>query len=269
MDPNELFARIYVRSMKGQLLIDSFRQVAELGRPHAEKVLGEKAKSIALEVSARQSGGSSPDDVKAILEQMSPQQLVTSILGKTLVRSQAALDAASIVFAHSLADSAAYDCCRVVASLAPTDWLPRVENRTLPLSEIKGRSFDELLNHKLNEFISDLERDSLLKKVDLLFALCRPPKKWAPIKDFTFDRDRLESLDRLRHEIVHGESVGRSIPSCEKEIEFLVRTPFFLMDLVTLRYGLELDRQSVTRLLLGPGPWRVVDGVAYSEERDD
>jgi hypothetical protein len=269
MDPKELFARIYVRSMKGQLLIDSFRQVAELGRPHAAKVLGEKAKSIALEVSARQSGGSPADDVKAVLEGMSPQQLVTSILGKTLDHAQAALDAASIVFAHSLVDSAAYDCCRVAACLAPTEWLPWVENRTLPLSEIKGRSFDELLDQKLNEFISGLERDSLLKKVDLLFALCRPPKKWAPIEDFAFNHDRLVSLDRLRHEIVHGERVGRSIPSCEKNIDYLVRTPFFLMGLVTFRYKLELDKQSVARLLFGPGPWRIVNGVAYSEERED
>jgi hypothetical protein len=269
MDPQDLFARIYVRSMKGRLAIDSFRRVAELGRPHAEEALAEEARRIALEAFARQSGGSSREDIKAILEKMSPQQLVTFIHGKTLVRAQACLDAASIIFAHSMVDSAAWDCCRVAAWLAPVDWLPRVENRKLPLSEIKGRGFDELLTLKLSEFISDLERDSLMKKVDLLFAFCRPPEKWSPVEDYTFDRDRLEKLDNLRHELVHGERLGKSIPSCAKDIDYLARTPFLLMELVSFRYGLKLDERSVARLLLGPGPWRVVNGVAYSDEQDD
>ena len=269
MDPKELFARIYVRSMKGRLVIHSFRRVAELGHPHAEQALAEEAKSIALEVFARQSGGSSCEDVKAILEKRSPQQLVTSVHGKILVRAEACLDAASLVFAHSMLDGAALDCCKVAALLAPIDWLPWVENRKLPLSEIRGRCFDELLSLKLNELIADLERASLLKKVDQLFALCCPPKNWCPIEDYTFDRDRLERVDHLRHEIIHGERLGRSIPSCEKEIDYLARTPFLLMELVTFRYGLELDEHCVARLLLELGPWRVVDGVAYSEERDD
>jgi len=87
-----------------------------------------------------------------------------------------------------------------------------------------------------------LERESLLVRIERLFALCRPAPDFHPIKNYVYDRDRVERLDRLRHDVVHRpEGTRLAIPDCYDAIEFLFRTGLYLWTMLNYKYGVKMD----------------------------
>jgi hypothetical protein len=129
-----------------------------------------------------------------------------------------ALDAACLIFAHSVLDSAALDWCRVCARAAPNDLLHRIDQKRFTVSEIKETSFPELQQRAIEQFFESLERESLIKKLDLMFELCRPRPGFQGLRGYRYDRDRIVALDNLRHEFVHGDGVGVRLPQAEADL---------------------------------------------------
>jgi hypothetical protein len=155
---------------------------------------------------------------------------------------ESALDAASLIFAHSVLDSAALEWCRVCALVQPNDFMPYVAQKTVSVSEMEGAaSFEDILHSVVNRHLRDLEKESLIKKLDSLFALCRPPSNFVCIENYRYDRDRIVSLDKLRHDYVHRGGLGGRLPRGDDDLWFLWNTTNFLLPLVNHRYGIRLD----------------------------
>ena len=108
------------------------------------------------------------------------------------------LDAASLVFAHSILDAALHDCLRLSALAVPEDWMQFVGKRNVALNEIGKKSSAEHLQEAIVGELDRLERESLLKKVDRLFQLCKPKKQIYLTNGFRFDRDRLADGPKTR-----------------------------------------------------------------------
>jgi len=79
----------------------------------------------------------------------------------TVRQAQVVVDAASIVLAHSFLDGAAFDYCRVTTLVAPRDWESVLEQRQIKLSEARELGYEQVLKKKLDEFLEQLERESL------------------------------------------------------------------------------------------------------------
>jgi len=200
-------------------------------------------------------------DKTAFFDAVPPDKIIESMTQLTVSQSQIAVDADSIIFAHSFLDGAAFDFCWVTALVAPRDWESVIDQRQIKLSEIRESNYDQILRIKLDEYFGQFERESLLKKIDSLFAKCRPSANWKPIHNFDFERGRLERLDRYRHEVIHGNGPVQPIPNAEDEVDYLSRMVLFLQGLVNLRYGITLDpfyvftgRESPPEVGLGPSP---------------
>lgn len=134
------------------------------------------------------------------------------------------LNAASLVFAHSILDSALHDCLRIMAMASIDSWMPFVEGKKIALSEVQSKSRTAILKEAVEAEIERLERESLLKKVDRLFQLCKPKKQVYLTNGFRFDRDKLERLDKLRHDIVHAPGEHHEFPDLTSDLEFLQRS---------------------------------------------
>lgn len=94
---------------------------------------------------------------------------------------QNSVDAASIVFAHSILDYCVNACCRISATVAPGDWELRVSRRKLALGECKDLGYSELLRTKVNEYIEEqTRRTSLVARIDLLNEKCQPAPPYEP-----------------------------------------------------------------------------------------
>jgi hypothetical protein len=148
------------------------------------------------------------------------------------------------VFYHSVLDAAALDWCRVTALHAPEDWEPEMKNSQVLLLESKSKSYIELLKAKINERLERLERESLLTKVDRLFARCSPPAGWSPMTGYEFDREKIRLFDEQRHELIHGNALGNPLmlfQVSEENLFYIQQTGMYFMGLVNRKYGLKID----------------------------
>jgi hypothetical protein len=165
----------------------------------------------------------------------------------TAIKSaQNSVNAASLVFAHTVLDAWLLDLCRVTAMKAPQDWESSVKDRKFSLSSIRDARYQQLLEEALARFFEQLERDSLLMKIDLLFQSCRPEPDWLAER-YRYDGERVRNLDDLRHKIVHGDALRGAIPDLGSELFYLQQTGMYLMGIVSLSYGVQLDPRYVER----------------------
>jgi hypothetical protein len=139
------------------------------------------------------------------------------------------LNSAALVFAHSILDSALHDCLWISAFSAPQDWMEYVAKKNIPLSELDTKS----------------PAESLLKKVDRLFQLCKPKKQTYLTNGFRFDRGRLEKLDALRHAIVHAPGRLRQFPELADDLDFLRKCGLHILAMLSETYMAGLNIQEV------------------------
>ena len=104
------------------------------------------------------------------------------------------------------------------------------------------------------QHLDALERESLLKRVDRLFALCQPPHGFDPMRNYTFDRDRVEQIDHLRQRIVHGDDPFTPIPDIRIQVEYMAKTAMFMMTLVNHRYKIKFNPLHTFTSLVGAKP---------------
>jgi hypothetical protein len=150
------------------------------------------------------------------------------------------VDAASLVFMHSGLDGAIHDLCRVTALVDPQQWQSFIDNQQERLAVIRTKGYEAVARERLNAFVDTLSRESLIKKTDRLFQVCPPDRAYSR-KGYRFDRERLVTLDGLRHDIVHGDRPRAPIDDVAAAIDFMHETGLFFFGMVNHRYGLKLD----------------------------
>ncbi len=195
-------------------------------------------------------------DFEGILVPIDPHSPKTAISSKTVaVAAQSemetfrvAVDAASLVFAHSILDDAALQYCRVTSIVAPSSWEPFVFNKPVKLEEVRKESYQKLLMAKISDALKKLERESLLTKFNKVFQICQPKPDFKPIRGFSFDRSRLEELDTLRHEIIHETGPVRPLPRGDDDLDFLKMCAFHLMRMVTHCFGVTWNEELIERI---------------------
>jgi hypothetical protein len=170
-----------------------------------------------------------------------PEALRASFTQNKISTLRRIVDIASIVLVHSALDAAITDLCRLTALLGPSDWEPLLERQQVPLADARSEPYAALLKAKLAAHLDALERDSLLKRSDVLFTVCRPPVHYTPLNGYSWDREELERLDQLRHDLVHGRSDVQTLPHVEKNIEFLLKTGLFFWSMLNTTYSVKLD----------------------------
>ncbi len=161
------------------------------------------------------------------------------------------LDAATLIFFHSLLDAIAFDYCRVTALHAPQDWEDDIENAKVPLLDAKNKSYDQILRARLDRHMENLERESLRRKIDRLQARCQPPPDWSPMYDYIYDGKTIEAFDEQRHAIIHGKALGKPLgifPISDRSLHYLLKTGTYLMGLVNFKYKLRLDPNYIGRV---------------------
>lgn len=171
--------------------------------------------------------------------------LIQAMTQKAVGSFKQSLDAASLVFAHSILDAALHDCLRISALAAPEDWMQFVGKRNVALNEIGKKSNTEHLREAIAGELDRLERESLLKKVDRLFQLCKPKKHIYLTNGFRFDRDRLKELDNLRHAIVHAPEYELQFSRLLEDLDFLRKSGLHIAVMIAETYNAGLNGQEI------------------------
>ncbi len=247
---NRLFTETLVRAVKGFGLITSFRQIASKSSPDYDfwRVLTDALLN--------------DPDYKGILRPIDPNspkipnmsRVADHAAQQEIATFGVAIDAASLIFAHSILDDVALQYCRVTSIVSPSTWEPFVAKKTVTLEEVGKEDYQSLLTAKIRDSLNKLERESLLTKVDKVFQICQPKADFKPIRGFSFDSSRLENLDGLRHAIIHVTGPVHRLPKGDDDLHFMKMCVLYLMKLVQHCFGVALDRELIERMGAEPVP---------------
>jgi hypothetical protein len=152
------------------------------------------------------------------------------------------IDTASLIFAHAALDAGVSELCWIAALARPEDWADCIAKKKVPISDLEALSPAQIRNRELAEHLRNLERESLPKRVQRLFALCKPNPSAEYVIGFKFDGDRLASLDTLRHRLVHHEEKESDFTSVESDLEFLFQVGIHLWAMLNKERGVTLVR---------------------------
>src|SRR5262249_55051095 len=146
------------------------------------------------------------------------------------------VSAASLVFAHAVFDATLFDFCRVTALQSWRDWLHVVKDRQLSVEKIDATTKLRLLLEAVDKRVQQLERESVIKKAEMLHQVTNLGANVPSIRDYAYSSDKLESIDRARHEAVHRLQFEHGVQEIDATTYYLLQTIFYFMALVNRRY---------------------------------
>jgi hypothetical protein len=237
MTPNQLYTHVFRRLIGGWGEVWAFREVAEAGLPAAApRIARQKQQTMRGIMQSPEWPGMLRSQQK-FDELGGADGLVAQMTGMSLKSAQAAVDAASLVFAHSIVDAAAVGFLRVTAMASPKDWEPFLDNkRKWSVAEVREFGYQKLFRDTVMKELEQIERStSLPQKGQLLRQLCRPEREWQ--LSLSYEEGEIIRIDRLRHDIIHGSALGNPIPKIENDLKFLEDTAWYFFVIVHKRYS--------------------------------
>jgi hypothetical protein len=173
---HHLFTDIFYRWTTGFGSMFQFKQIAELGLPYAKHDVIRQNLGVVRFLQAN------PEYLQKD-EQGKPRSFdenatVQQVTEMALSNAKASVQSASLVFAHSVVDTATMDYCECTRLAAPGDWEPHLDNKEVTLSkqklltlrEFRGLTYDAVFQRLLSKAFSDLKATLVSGKIA---ATCR------------------------------------------------------------------------------------------------
>ena len=148
------------------------------------------------------------------------------------------IDAIAIVLTHSILEAVIIDLIVLSYELQPNDWIGYIQERKIKFSELSSSNTDAIKKDLIEEYLAQLKKESLLYKCDRLMAICKPPAGFKIHGGFIYNRETLETIDKLRHDIVHGLQIKTQIIDVDNKIKYLHDTAVYFMALMAKKYNL-------------------------------
>jgi hypothetical protein len=156
--------------------------------------------------------------------------------------AKSAIDKSTIVLAHSILDDVVSECCQISALLTPENWMTYVEKRKVELRVVLETPAADLAKQLLDEYLDQLSRESLRKRLDMLNERYQPAPAFEYDDDpYRFDRDRLEGIDRHRQRVIHQLELSNGGEDVSADLAYLEATCFFVIFMIAHKHGIAVD----------------------------
>jgi hypothetical protein len=227
--------------INGKAIINSFRQIGFAGIPYATKIVAEEQSSVIayLAESGKLSelflGVRGPEDLKRIATMVR-----SKLTEQTVKNARCSIDAASLVFAHSILDDALGSFLQITSDVAPAYWEKRLEGKQVPLAKLRD-SIEKVVASFVAKEVRETRRNaSLIEKCDLLHAVSKP-KATQLYTEYKFDQGKLSEIDKLRQDLIHGDLLGQEIADAETALDYLHKTGIYFFVMLNQSFGLRID----------------------------
>jgi hypothetical protein len=181
------------------------------------------------------------DDLKKTADFLSQK-----LTEQTLKNASSSVDAASLLFAHSVLEDGLNSFLGITSDVAPEFWKDRVKKKPFDLEAVMKHGLDDVVASFVREKIWSIRRsESLINKTDLLLEICKPSGPPSN-PNYKFDAAKLKTIDRLRQDIVHGDFLGTAIADVDEKLEYLRNTWMYFFMLMHDSFGLRLDPTMLT-----------------------
>jgi hypothetical protein len=239
MTPDEVFTETFYRLVKGWATLHSFREVSNIGVPAAASQVKFNSMRTSRYLMQQKEWSNFIKDPITFDNTGGMEGLATRFAEGALRSAAASVDAASLIFAHSIVDAAAAGFLRVTSMIAPKDWEQFVDGKKWSVSEVREQRYESLFAGLLLRELDQIERNtSLPRKGQRLLQLCRPDPKWVTPLDY--DETRLVGVDSLRHDLLHKDLLGEAIPTIDDDLKFLEDLGWYFFVIVHNRYSAKL-----------------------------
>jgi hypothetical protein len=230
---------VLIRSLLNFASVRAFRRVAIAGITPASDALYKEY--LVLPDVLAGTGWRFPDPETAFSDSFK-HSFATQMAAQIVSGVQSSIDAASLVFGHSILDDVASECCEISFLTGPQRWANAVGKRKVALEELHKKSAEEIYFAYLAAYIAQLRREPLDERMDLLNQKCQPVSKLIIHgKEYDYDRNRVVALDKQRQAVIHRVAIKRSLGNIETDLEFLEQTCQFVVHLVAESHGLTVD----------------------------
>lgn len=248
MAPDEQFTTAFTRMTRGWAVINSFRQIGFAGIPYATKIVAAEHASVLDDLAASGKLGDIIVGVAGSEDLRSTATWLREKLTEQSVKNAAcSIDAASLVFAHSILDDGLSSFLQITSEVAPSFWERRLDEKKVSLARLRDQSLEKLLASFVAKEVREVRRNaSVIEKCDLLHAVCKPKEPPAH-KEYKFDQGVLSQIDKLRHDLVHGDLLGEEILGAEKSLEYLQQTWMYFFIMLHQNFGLRIDTEVFSR----------------------
>ena len=177
----------------------------------------------------------------------------------TVKKAQAAkqsLEAAGLIFAHSMLDTALSGLCRAAALNNPLEWKSFIANKEIKLSDyLEGNCYD-FVQKAFEKMLATFDFRSIDEKSNILFKICKPEKIDLGPAQFKFSKHKLKNFDRLRHDIVHPTSSEVFIKGVDEWVTFAYNTSMYFIDMVHVSKKLYVDEKQMLSFIFSTGAMR-------------
>lgn len=240
-NPEDHLSKIIGLSFKRWSSIANLRNIAKIGLEQADPIVQKKSKNFVDVFLSSQdlrtemvSDGEDPDELAEGL----PEKITKS----NKQRFERSIDATSLIFGHSMLDYSTFEYCKITYHLNQEYWLNKIQNQKISISDLQKKSKDEIIEKKISEYFESFERESLVTKIDSIFAVCSPDANFDPLDDYKYDRSKILEIDRKRHDIIHSNKELEEIDINENDIYYFQFTDLYLFVMLKETFGLEINK---------------------------
>jgi hypothetical protein len=240
VNPDQEFTVVFRRMNNGWAIIDSLRNVAAVGMPYAKRIVDVQHKSVVSDLADSGHlekfiiGIKDADDLKKTADFVREK-----LTEQTMKNASYSVDSASLVFAHTVLEDGINSYLGITSHFATDFWKDRVKKRQFDLEAVIKHGLDDVVGKTIQKEIRSICRnESLVKKANLLLAICKPPAK-DPF--YTFDEEQLKAIDKLRQDIVHGDLLGSEIAEIDTKLTYLRNMWRYFFKMMHETFGLRID----------------------------
>lgn len=234
----KLLAQTYRRFLLGWSVIENLRSLTEANQAQTHEIAAVRS---ATALSWMETNEDYQFFAGPPISESSKRQMVTAMTQGSMESYIGSINAACLVFWHSVLDAATTDLLRVIAMAAPDSWDSELANKEISFERATTQSVEDLRKQLLDELIGKLKRNSLPKRVHQIYARCSPESNWSNLRDYSYDSRELERIDKLRHGIVHRDGLHEAAQLDPSDTDYLRSTTLHLIYLVAYHFHLQVE----------------------------
>jgi hypothetical protein len=139
-----------------------------------------------------------------------------------------AVDAAAILYAHTVLNAVIDMLCAVSAEVDAPAWAIEIATVEAAADVLRALNTPD-------EGASRLAQVSLFEKCETLLRINKRSNQRQLLQDYKYSAPRLRKLDDLRLQLVHPSTFERKMKDGHESVEYLLHTAQFLINLLTQR----------------------------------
>lgn len=251
-EANIAFSEVFDRFLSTWGMISQFRTFTTMGIKNTENNYKVYISKIVDEMRPDGFLYGALKDTTSFFESGDNRKFIDNALKQAIRKTSSIIDATALVFGHSILDALLNDYLDIIFIKDPSSYDYLLMNQKVKIEELIDFGKDEILNIKRKRKISNLKRESIVIKSDILHNICSPSHNYNA-GGYKFDKNYIENIDNARHNIVHGLTINFKSEEIEEYLDYLFKSAGYYLYMMFKKFDLKIIADPLIREQLKKG----------------